>query len=313
MTRRWLAIVNPTAGGGGARRRWQALERELRDRRVSVEVIETTRAEDASRYARQACGAFDGIIAVGGDGTVHEVVNGLVLEQAPRIAVAPYGTGNDFARGLRLPRSATALAEAIARGRTMARPVGEIRLGATGHTQVRRFINGVGMGLDAAVLERLPARGPSSLKYLIGTLRSLSQVRAAEAHVTCDGQTQRGRYRLVYAGLGTHAGGGMQLTPHAGRQPGALAVTLVPDVALLRLLSGLPALYAGTLTQVPWVHTLHAARVHISAPSFGIEADGQLLGSGPVQLWLRPEPLAVIAAHTGEADNGAPVAAVETP
>jgi diacylglycerol kinase (ATP) len=313
MTGRWLAIVNPSAGGGAAHRRWRTLARALRERSVAVEAIETTRADDASRYARQACGAFDGIIAVGGDGTVHEVVNGLVLEQAPRLAVAPYGTGNDFARGLRLPRSAAALAQAIVRGRTLARPIGELRYGGAGDANVRRFINGVGMGLDAAVLERLPTRGPASLKYLIGALRSLIQVRATDAHVTFDGRTQRGRYRLVYAGLGTHAGGGMQLTPHAGLQTGALALTLVPDVSLLRLLSGLPALYAGTLTRVPWVQTQHAATLHITAPAFGIEADGQLLGSGPLQLSVRPEPLAVVAAYAEEADNIGPVTVVETP
>jgi diacylglycerol kinase (ATP) len=303
MSFRWLAIVNPTAGGGRAGRRWQELARALRARGVLFDAITTVAAGDATAQARKAHGDFDGLIAVGGDGTVHEVVNGLSLERSPVLAVAPYGTGNDFARGLQLPRTATALAELIATPRRVSRRIGEVRYGARGHDQARRFVNGVGVGLDAAVLARLPTAGPRALAYLVGTLRALRHFRAADAVVTCDGQTCEGRYLLLYAGLGTHAGGGMQITPHARRVPEALALTLVPDAPLARILRLLPALYGGTLDRTPWLQCRHATHVQVESEGFGLEADGQLLGRGPITISLLPERLRVIAAHGQEADN----------
>jgi diacylglycerol kinase (ATP) len=304
MTHRWLAIVNPTAGGGRLGRRWQTLARALQGRGVSFDAVETTAAGEATRYASEAGGDFDGLIAVGGDGTVHEVVNGLPLERPPLLAVAPYGTGNDFARGLQLPMSAPALAALIASRRVVDCRMGEVRYGTPGQGQGRRFINGVGAGLDAAVLARLPTRGPRALAYLVGTLRALRHFRAADAAVTCDGITHEGRYLLLYIGLGTHAGGGMQITPHAGRVPKALALTLVPDAPLLRILRLLPALYAGTLDRAPWLQCLQATQIQIRAEGFGLEADGQLLGQGPITISLHPDRLRVIAAHGVEADNG---------
>ena len=303
MTQRGLAIVNPTAGGGRAGRRWQELARALRACGVSVEAVQTTTAGEATALAREASGRVGGLIAVGGDGTVHEIVNGLPLERPPLLAVAPYGTGNDFARGLRLPAAASALATLIATRRAIARRVGDIRYGPPGDEQVRRFINGVGVGLDAAVLERLPTRGPRTVAYVIGTLRTLRHFRAADAVVSWGGETHRGRFLLLYAGLGTHAGGGMQITPHAGERSDSLALTLIPEAPLAQILRLLPGLYAGSLHRVPWLTCAHSPQLHVEAGSLTVEADGQLLGRGPIAVSIRPERLSVIAAHGQEGDN----------
>jgi len=301
--RRWLVIANPTAGGGRAGRRLPALLQALRTQGLSFDVVQTSAAADAAELARRTASQCDGMLAVGGDGTVHEIVNGLSLERPPLLAIAPYGTGNDFARGLGLPTNPDKIATLMARARIQQLPIGEVRYSATSGEHTRRFINGTGLGLDAAVLERLPGHGPRALAYLVGTLRTLWRFRARDASICLDGQLLTGRYLLLYAGLGTRAGGGMQLTPHAGQHTGKLAITLVPEAPLRKILAFLPALYRGTLDRTDGLTCTHATRLQINAAHFRLEADGQLLGTGPVEIYVRPERLSVIARLGPEADN----------
>ena len=152
-------------------------------------------------------------------------------------------------------------------------------------------------------LDCLPRGIPPALAYLVGTLRALPRFRAQEATAELDGQTLRGRHLLLYAGLGTHAGGGMCLTPHATNDD-RLAVTLISEVPVWRLLGALPALYQGRIGRLPWITCVTARQVHFEAPGWGIEADGQRLGAHRATLRVLPWRLPIVAENDGEADNG---------
>ena len=302
MTRRWLAIVNPIAGAGRTRRHYGTLHKAMASRGLRIEAVYTKEAGDATRLARDA-GGFDGVLSVGGDGTLNEVLNGLQSHAAPLLAVAPLGTGNDFARRLRLPTEPYRLADLVLRAPVQRVRIGEVAFEDGGVSRTCRFLNSAGMGLDAAVLDRLPRGVPPGLAYLVGTLRALPSFRAQETTADLDGRLRRGRHLLLYAGLGTHAGGGMCLTPHAMGDE-RLAVTLIPEVPVWRLLGALPALYQGRIGRLPWITCEHSAQVCFDAPGWGIEADGQRLGSHRATLRVLPWRLSVVAENGGEADNG---------
>src|SRR3989304_7779585 len=109
MTARHLLIVNPRSAGGSTGRRWQEVERRLRDRLPPFDIAFTNRPRHGTRLAADAVGRYEVVVAVGGDGTVNEVVNGLVDEAGavrPDVAVGviPFGTGGDFVRSLGIPR-----------------------------------------------------------------------------------------------------------------------------------------------------------------------------------------------------------------
>jgi YegS/Rv2252/BmrU family lipid kinase len=298
MTGSWLAIVNPQAGGGRAGRAAHALVESLHQHGIRCIIKETRSAGHAEELARTAGANVAGIVAVGGDGTVHEVVNGLDLAAPPRLAVLPCGTGNDWAKGLGLPTIPTALAALIAQGGTRAVPVGRVCFQDGPNRVAKRFVNGAGIGLDAAVLGALPRHGPRRLAYLSGTLRALGQFEPADVTIQADlSEPRRMRVCLVYAALGPIAGGGMVLAPHARQRDGYLYRMDVPDLPVWQLLRLLPALYRGTLDRSPRVATGRAQtlRWDTHAP-WRLEADGQLLGTGPIELDVLTERLQVISA-----------------
>ncbi len=304
MKDRWLAIVNLTAGKGRAAGRWPVLADTLHARGIHFDVATTTGPGSATEIARSAAANFDGLLAVGGDGTVHEIVNGLPRSQAPILAVAPYGTGNDWARGLGVGAAPQQLADLLVTRQTRMVNVGEVSYQVGANISTRRFINGVGLGLDAAVLEGLPSGGPPALAYLRGTLEALRHFRAVETVISSGLHRRQGRYLLVYAGIGTYAGGGMRLAPRAGRHDGRLYLSLVAQAPMLQILALIPRLYRGTLDRSRLVQSLAVERFQIETGlDVRLEADGQLLGYGPASCRVLDERLAVIAARAAVADN----------
>ncbi len=304
MSAQWLAVVNPTAGAGRAQRRWIGLDNALRARGVRFETHYTTRPGEATEVARTAGADFKGLLVVGGDGTVHEVVNGLSLDRPPTLAVAPFGTGNDWARGLGIPQQAAALAQLIARGHTRPVEIGALEYQQDDRWLTRRFVNGAGLGLDAEILACLPTQGPHVLTYLRGTLRAIRRFQAPAMTVRWDAQRSQGRFALVYVALGPFAGGGMRLAPPTGRPLGRLHVTLIRQSSLWHLIGLLPFLYGKHLHHRAIVTGTSAATLAVETEAgVPLEADGQLLGTGPARMTILPQRLQVIAPDVHTSDN----------
>jgi diacylglycerol kinase family enzyme len=180
-----LIIVNPAAGGGRGRRLLPVVRELARARDASVEVVCTERPGHAVRLAQQATESGCGpIIAVGGDGTLHEVANGILHSgrRVPLVAV-PAGTGNDFVRSLKLPRQARDALALAWDGAPQA-----IDVGACGD---RFFLNAAGVGFDARVA-RAASSMPRALRwgtlpYVAAVLRELVQRRPVEVRYAPNG------------------------------------------------------------------------------------------------------------------------------
>ena len=166
---RWLVIVNPASGRPDGGAGWRAIEAALRDAGVAFETIHTERPGHGEELARNALQrGRRRIAAAGGDGSVNEVVHGIMRAGVAdtrdvTLAVVPTGTGNDWARSLGITRAAGHIAGVLARGRTMLHDVGAIDFPDTGGPRCW-FINVAGAGYDAAVTERVPRPVPSARK-----------------------------------------------------------------------------------------------------------------------------------------------------
>lgn len=300
-----LAIVNPAAGWGQAARLWPGLLAALGagGRHLSSWYTEGPRhAELLAAKARRE--GIERLIAVGGDGTLFEVVNGLWWESEgdlPSVGIVPIGTGCDYVRNFSLGASlheklATALAEP-----SVAVDVGVCRLsGSDGGPLTRVFLNVLGFGFDAAVIDRYQRRRMKfrgRIPYLIASLQEMAQARSLSVKGLVDGEPVDAPVLIFAAGLGTSFGAGMRITP--GGIPGAGRFQAVWDEGLTRfeLLRILPKIYAGRHIGHPKVRSRYARRIELTAePAAGVEAEGELIGTTPIQLAIHPHGLRIACA-----------------
>lgn len=299
----WLAIYNPTAGRSRRSRAWSRIERELRRAGLRFDVAATTAAGEGADIAAAALRAgIRRVMVAGGDGTVHEVVNGLMRDAAPgepgdppTVVPLPLGTGNDWARTLRLPHDPQALAACVARNRGMLHDVGRItfpeRPGST-----HWFINVAGAGFDAHVIATLPMQTPSALAYLSSALRELRRYRSPQFRLECDGAPAAAqRLLLAFVANARYCGHGMHVAPEACLDDGRLDLVTVGEVGLVRALPKVLKLYRGTILSDPLIEHRTVATVRIDAePAAAIEADGQLVGRTPAIFSVQRQALRVL-------------------
>ncbi len=254
----------------------------------------------------------DRFLVAGGDGSLHDALNGLMRERCsdrtlahdtpprtPTLIPLPLGTGNDWARTLGLPRRPAALAAAIQRGHHTLHDAGRIDfLDATGATRdTCWFINVAGAGFDAHVIERMPGRTPSRFAYLYGALRELGRYRSPAFELTLldgpgDGRRVEGRWLLAFVANGRFCGGGMRVAPAARQDDGLFDVVTIEALSLLRALPKLARLYYGSILRDPAVRQRVASQLRIDAsPHAGIEADGQFVGRTPALVTIEPGAL----------------------
>jgi YegS/Rv2252/BmrU family lipid kinase len=299
----WFIVVNPVSGGGRARRRWPLLSAALDRHGIEYESATTAQAGHAVRLARQAITrGHRRLLALGGDGSFNELVNGLFAQREVPLgqlvaAVAPLGTGNDWARALQVPDDPELLAMAMLRGRSRRVDMGVAETAAAAGDAPRRlaFHNNAGAGINAEALRLSPRGGPRSIAYLVGLARALMRYEAPQFEITADGQTLSGRYLIALAAIGHYYGAGMRLAPAAQFDDGFFDLVLIDALPVVAALRRLPKLFNGRLATDPAVHTLRCRSVTISAtPACGVEADGQDIGSTPVTLQLQPGALSVL-------------------
>jgi len=291
---RWFIVVNPASGAGRAARFRPRLEAALGRAGLAFELAESAAPGDAERLAaRAAADGFRRLLAVGGDGTLNEMVNGMLASGAPStgclVAAAAGGTGNDWARTMLVPDDADRLVECMVRGASRPADLG-IADDALGRRSA--FHNIAGAGLDAEVIGLTPRRGPRALAYLAGLARTLATFKPPAFEVIADGRVARGRYLLTLASIGPRCGGGMRLTPGAVVDDGWLELLMVDPLTVTGALGRLPKLFDGRLAGDSAFHVTRCRTATISAdPPCGVELDGQLFGTTPVILTIMPGAL----------------------
>ena len=299
-----VAIVNPTAGYRRARRVWPRLLASLGEPGARVATWWTEwpgHAETLAARARRE--GFDRVVAVGGDGTLLEVVNGLWWESRglqPSVGVVPFGTGCDYLRSFDLgptlrDQVMTALGEA-----TLRVSVGEVRLqGLDGQPRQRVFVNVLGLGFDARVITRFRQqrfRLPGKMAYFVSGLKELRRLTHHRITGTLDGRGLSTDAMLVAIGLGRYFGGGMMITPGASPESGHFHVVLAQKLSRLELLGLLPGLYFGKHLDHPRVTAAYAGQITLNAdPPAYVEAEGEVEGTTPIEVAIRPRALRIAA------------------
>jgi len=268
-------ILNPAAGHGAAWRARESLARAFRRAGWSVDIVPTERPGHATELARAA--AQSGarcLIAVGGDGAVHEVANGLLAARASTaLGVVPIGTGNDFAKLTGVYRHSVERAVSRLVTATTARfDAGKV-LGEF-------FVNTLGFGFGPAVVQTRSAMPglKGFLSYLVPVLRTFATFRPPLLEVRADGYEERGNMMMVEVCNGTTAGGSYRFAPDADPRDGMLDVCIIRKIGLLRFLAALPRVMRGTHEGMKEVTLVRTGALVIRSPEapLVLHLDGEL-------------------------------------
>jgi diacylglycerol kinase (ATP) len=281
-----LVIVNPTAGGGRAARVMPSLRERLGPRpEARIEV--TGRPGDAESLAAGAAAAgHDRVIVIGGDGTVQEVVNGLLAGGSPaELGIVPLGSGNDLARSLGLPAE-VASAWRVAVGReTRSIDVARAR---NGDGTERWFASAGGIGFDAQVAAAMIDRGgwqAGRAGYLLTTLNELRRFSNRPIRLTVDGISSDHDVLLVAIANGAYYGGGMRIAPDAHPDDGLLDVCIVGDISRMTAIRQLPNLYRGTHVRHPQVSLFRGRSIEVDGDTATrVHLDGEPFGNLPLRV-----------------------------
>ncbi|NJM06963.1 diacylglycerol kinase family lipid kinase [Candidatus Gracilibacteria bacterium] len=297
-------ILNPKAGRGMAARRLAELEHALRAAGLAFDLVETDKRLGAHLLAERAVEHdYTQIIAVGGDGTLNEVVNGVLAGQTQSgrrvpVGIVPIGTGNDFIKALDgvKPNDFTGAATRIARGHTRAIDIGRIEVESEDVSLVCYFVNGLGMGMDAQVTVESDKlhylSGP--LVYYGGIAAAFFSYRAKPMRVRAEGIDVEQRLLFASIGNGRCQGGSFYMTPQATIDDGLLDICIVENMSLPRMLTALPLLTRGEHTALPQVTMARADRVEVSSAwPFPVATDGEVVTTSARRVIVTVEPGAI--------------------
>jgi diacylglycerol kinase (ATP) len=295
-------ILNPMARHGAGRRQRDDIQRLLDRHRVPFDLVETEGPGHATALARSAVAAgISRVVAAGGDGTIHEVANGIVAAPTNGVALGliPIGTGNDFVKMVPGVATREGAIQVLASGQTGPVDVGIARW----QGQTEYFINAMGTGIDVEVVRQMRRSStmPGAVIYIGALLRALAAYRPMHVAVTVDGYTVAQPIMNLAVCNGPSIGGSFRICPQAHPADGALDVCLIAEMSMLRNARMVPRVLSGTHTDQAGVTMMRGAAVTVRLPAGGplhFQLDGELRtaedGGAGVEITLAPARLNVI-------------------
>ena len=311
----WYAVVNPNAGSGKTVSEWPKASKILSDNRIDFEYKTTWKMGAAVEITMKACAeGYRKFLAVGGDGTVHEVLEGIAkyvqisavaktLDKESQkvalddftLAVMPIGSGNDWIKTLEIPKDFNKVAELMKTESTGRQDVFclSLRDDNTSRNLESFMANVGGVGFDANVCKKVNFEkntGKSGkVLYLKALISNILNFKTFDCVVEADGkEIFRGTTMSIALGAGKYSGGGMLQVPDAVLDDGLLDITIIPLMPLHRIIRAVPGLFTGKLLKDnPELISAKCSSLSIkplSSPAPLVEVDGEVVGNLPVSI-----------------------------
>ena len=314
---KWSAIVNSFAASSKAASLWRRAEDRLRSDGIYFETYFTGESGNATTLAYNACSnGCRKLLAVGGDGTVHDVLGGIMafvnqdtsatLEDFT-LAVIPVGSGNDWIKTAGVPKDIVEAAALLKNGTVSKQDVVKVSLldpSALPEQNVKEvsyMANVGGVGLDARVCEMVNAAKKQGKRgkilYLSALVYNIIHRSSLFAKVVCDGkEIFTGAYLSMAFGIGKYSGGGMRQTPGAVPDDGLLDMTIIPDLPLLKIAKEASKLFDGRFLTVPELVTARSRSILVLPEDDNalVEVDGEVIGAAPVRFDILEHQLNVL-------------------
>jgi len=302
-----LVILNPVSGNGNGDKLWPPIERALRAGGLDFDLARTEAPRHAIAIAEKAKRAgCETLIAIGGDGIVHEVVNGLMRatdgDANGTLGVIPVGSGNDFAKMIPLPRDWQEAVRRIFAGNTRWFDVGKItadKPAVGGDPGPRYFANtfDTGFGARVSMHSHVPYLTGTAM-YLVAIFKTLANYSVPRLRIELADQVVEQRSTMTVAAIGRCFGGGFWIAPNAEVDDGLFDVVVAEGLGRIGILSLLPKVMKGTHVGDPRVKFFRSPRVVIASPDpLAVECDGEVpwVDAHRLEIEVLPKRLRVIA------------------
>ncbi len=283
-------IVNPHACRGKGRVVGKIVEELCRSRALDYNLEYTSRPYQASEIAERACQKFECVVAVGGDGTINEVVNGIIGKKI-KLGIIPIGSGNDYVKLLNIPMRVQQAFDCLLQQKT--------RIVDAGQAGDVYFANGLGIGFDAWVVitSQKVKKLRGSAIYLYSVLRTMYSYKSPWMRLTFNDSVLENKMFMITVGNGVSLGGGFKLTPFAKLDDGLFDLNIVSDLTKIEIIRNLIGVYSGKHINMPQVKTGRTAEILIeSDQDLVAHVDGELIRKSvkSLHVQLLPQALEVI-------------------
>ncbi|MFZ4400474.1 MAG: diacylglycerol/lipid kinase family protein [Bacteroidales bacterium] len=305
MKNNWMIIVNPNAGSRKAGKDWEKIKFIIDKTGITYEIMLTKAVNHAIEITKIAIDkGFRNFIAIGGDGTLNEIVNGIFSQSKVdpstfKIGIIPIGTGNDWCRMFNIPFDYKKAIEIIIEGTTFIQDIGKVIYHKNNEIKERFFINVTGIGYDAMVAEKTNAQKAKGkggkFSYFLNIFTSLFYYKDKKISITTESKNIKTVLFSMNVGICKYNGGGMMQLPNAIADDGLLDITIIQKISKIDLISNIKKLYDGNITNHPKVISFQATNININSDhKIYIEADGESLGHSPFTFSILPKSLQVI-------------------
>jgi len=284
---KYLVVLNPSAAKGAALKNQTKIEKLLEEYLSDYSLIVSAKPGDPTILAQEAAEKdYDVVVAVGGDGTSNEIINGLMAsklegKRIPKLAVIPAGRGNDFAASMGIPAELEDAVKAIATGKTRTIDVGQVFGG--NYPQGKFFGNGIGIGFDTIVgfeAAKLPAFLAGMPGYLIAALKTIFlYFKAPTLRVKLDNETFEQQCLIVSVMNGWRMGTSFKMTPLSKPDDGLFSLMIVDQISRIGAIKLMAKIMAGTQEGHPFVKMPLTSSIEITAlkGSLPVHADGETI------------------------------------
>lgn len=290
ITLPYLFIVNPVAGKGRADKIIPIIKGVMEKNNYDYEIKITQKIGDAKLIAKEAkTKDFTTIVSVGGDGTLHEVVNGMIGGMQ-KLGIVPAGTGNDFARSLKIPLNIRDAIEILVHKNVIS-----VDLGRLNDTY---FVNFCSVGLDALIVEeanKIKRYFPSTYSYIIGVIKALGKFKSLKVELIIDNIRYNKEVMLIAVCNGAYYGGGMNIVPQAKVSDGQFDICVVRKMSKLKLLFFFPTIFKGKHIKYDEVEIYRGKNIQIFfEENIHVNADGETVNNRSVKFEVVHNKIEVI-------------------
>ena len=308
IDKHWHIILNPNAGNGKAEKQWPKIKAYLNELGIKYSFDITEKSGHAIALTK-ACILNNNlnILAIGGDGTNHEVINGIMESKNKGIqyALIPIGTGNDWARFYGISKKPKKAIDQLLNGVLKYQDIGKIQFTNAKNSSIHYFANVAGAAYDAFVVKQMGNTRSwlsGKLIYTLKILQYLFQYKVQKVKLKLDHEIFDELLYTVNIGICKYAGGGLNITPHANPNDGILAVTKAKAMSKLAVLLAMPQFYNGKIGSHKKVNLLKSDIVEIESSDnqiLHIEADGEYLGEGPARFSVVKDGIRILVPRKG--------------
>ncbi len=295
---KWFVVINPTSGNGKSLKKWPEIKRLLEENHFHYEFAFTEHSKHSVSLVQKAIEkGFRNIICVGGDGTIHNTLNGIMLQKITHskdihVGIIPIGTGNDWIKTHQIPMNIYLAIETIKKGKITCQDVGKIEFENQKNAPVY-FNNLAGVGFDGFVVNKVQKyKSLGALAYLFGAIIGLFLFKNFHSTTYINSKKYSGNTLMVLVGLCKFSGGGMQLTKTPNPFDGLFDVSIVKNIGKLEILKNMGNLFNGKLSNHKKVESIKSNHIEIiinqDEKPF-IQADGELIGMGNISLQIIPQ------------------------